>query len=470
MINYIIRRLLYSIPILIGVNIIVFLLFFVVNTPEDIARAKLGNKYDSPAQVDTYLREKGLDLPKIYNPGWKREGDAIFGNQKVNQQKISITHAGEYQIVVQPEIIPENQADAPTNNRNVSFKLYDTPSLNTETTNYSLNENIKLEFSKNITTSTKNAGQLQINQDTSSIQTYQITISNNGQLTGKLTNELTFDINFNLDSPLKSNKVVLQYKQVYDSFMGHFTDTLLATKSIKMLWFDFGKSYKDRKISTEIYERMWPSLNITIPALLVGTFINIVFAMLLAMTRGNAIDYWGVMLCVLMMSISSLFYIIGGQTLFGQMLNLTPISGYDPDNFYIRFIILPVSVLIASGVGVNTRFYRTLFLEEINQDYVRTAKAKGMKQSTVLFVHTLKNAMIPILTSLVVQLPLLLIGSLLIEKFFAIPGLGQYTIDAINASDFSVVQAMVMLGATLYVLGLLLTDISYTLVDPRVRL
>ncbi len=133
-------------------------------------------------------------------------------------------------------------------------------------------------------------------------------------------------------------------------------------------------------------------------------------------------------------------------------------------------VVLPVLVSVIGGVGGGARFYRTIFLEEINRDYVRTVRAKGLPERTVLFVHVLKNAMIPILTSVVVQLPFLITGSLLVEKFFAIPGLGSYTLDAIQGRDFIVVQAMVSLGAFLYVMALLANDISYTLVDPRVRL
>ena len=119
---------------------------------------------------------------------------------------------------------------------------------------------------------------------------------------------------------------------------------------------------------------------------------------------------------------------------------------------------------------MNTRWYRTIFLEEVNRDYVRTARAKGLSELSVLFGHVLKNAMIPILTGVVVVIPMLFMGSLLTESFFGIPGLGSYTIDAIAAQDFSVVRAMVFIGSLLYILGLMLTDLSYVLVDPRVRL
>ena len=135
-----------------------------------------------------------------------------------------------------------------------------------------------------------------------------------------------------------------------------------------------------------------------------------------------------------------------------------------------HFLVLPVAVSIASGIGGSTRWYRTLFLEEIGRDYVRTAKAKGLSETRVLFVHVLRNGLIPILTGVVVVIPSLFLGSLLVESFFGIPGLGSYTIDAISAQDFAVVRAMVFLGSVLYLIGLILTDLSYTLVDPRIRL
>ncbi|MDP6525855.1 MAG: ABC transporter permease [Kiritimatiellia bacterium] len=192
--------------------------------------------------------------------------------------------------------------------------------------------------------------------------------------------------------------------------------------------------------------------------------------MILAVFRGTYVDTVGTILCVVLMSISAMFYIIGGQWLFGKVLRLVPISGFDVDAFSLRFMILPVAIIVMAGMGAMTRFYRTLFLEELNRPYVQTARAKGVRESRVLFVHVLKNAMIPILTGLVVQLPLLFLGSLLIENFFSIPGMGAYTVEAIQGQDFATVQAMVSLGSFMFIIGLLLTDISYTWVDPRVRL
>jgi len=175
-------------------------------------------------------------------------------------------------------------------------------------------------------------------------------------------------------------------------------------------------------------------------------------------------------LCVILMSISSLFYIIGGQFFIGKVLRLVPISGYDDGMAAVKFLILPVLIGVFSGIGSGVRWYRTLFLEEVGKDYVRTARAKGLSETQTLFRHVLPNAMIPILTGVVVVLPQLFMGSLIMESFFSIPGLGSYTIDAINSQDFATVRAMVFLGSVLYMIGLLLTDISYTLVDPRVRL
>ncbi|MBM3385678.1 MAG: ABC transporter permease, partial [Betaproteobacteria bacterium] len=179
---------------------------------------------------------------------------------------------------------------------------------------------------------------------------------------------------------------------------------------------------------------------------------------------------WGVVLCVAMMSISTLFYIIGGQYLLSKLLHLVPISGYRGGADAVRFLLLPVFIGVVAGIGASSRWYRTLFLEEMGRDYVRTARAKGLAERAVLFGHVLQNALIPILTGVVAVIPLLFMGSLLSESFFGIPGLGSYTIDAIQAQDFAVVRAMVFIGTVFYIVGLILTDISYTLVDPRIRL
>jgi peptide/nickel transport system permease protein len=325
MLAYIIRRVLYAIPILIGVNLLTFVLFFVVNSPDDMARMQLGIKNVTPAAIEKWKEQHGYDKPLLYN-------SEVQGVDAISR-------------------------------------------------------------------------------------------------------------------------------------------TVFFEKSLKLFVFDFGAADDGRDIAHDIRQRMFPSLAIAIPVFIVGLLVNITIAMLLAFFRGTYIDISGVVLGVVLMSISTLFYIIGGQFMISKLWHLVPISGYDDSDIdAFKFLVLPVVVGIVGGIGSGTRWYRTIFLEEINKDYVRTSRAKGLSELRVLFRHVLKNAMIPILTGVVVVIPLLFMGSLLTESFFGIPGLGSYTIDAIQSQDFAIVRAMVFLGSVLYIVGLILTDISYTLVDPRIRL
>lgn len=323
MIFYLIRRLLYAIPILFGINLITFSLFFIVNSPDDIARMQLGQKHVKPEAVAHWKAQHGYNLPLFYNE-----------DKQGTQQ---------------------------------------------------------------------------------------------------------------------------------------FSQTLFFQKSMKLFLLDFGISDGGRDISFDISHRMWPSLAIAFPILLLGLFANIVFSMGMAFFRSTWIDLSGVVLCIVLMSISSLFYIIGGQYLLGKLLRLVPISGYDYGWNSFKFIILPVLVAVVGSLGSGSRWYRTLFLEEMSKDYVKTARAKGLSESRVLFHHVLRNTMLPILTGIVVIIPSLFMGSLVLESFFGVPGLGSYIIDAIQQQDFAIVRAMVFLGSILYILGLILTDISYTWADPRVR-
>lgn len=324
MLSYLLRRIAYAIPILIGVNLITFLLFFSVNSPEAMARMHLGKKHVSQQAVDGWLEQHGYAHPLFIN------------SQEIGLKKL--------------------------------------------------------------------------------------------------------------------------------------TQTLFYQKSLRLFAFDFGASDAGRDISQDIVARMGPSLAIAVPSLIVGLFVNITFAMMMAFFRGSYLDGWGVFVCIVMMSVSGLFYIIGGQYLFGKLLRIVPISGYEEGWTAIKFVFLPVIIGVIGGIGAGSRWYRTIFLEEINKDYVRTGRAKGLSEAVLLFKHILKNALIPILTGVVVIIPSLFMGSLIMESFFGIPGLGSYTIDAIGQQDFAIVRAMVFLGTFLYIIGLILTDVAYTLVDPRIRL
>ena len=248
-----------------------------------------------------------------------------------------------------------------------------------------------------------------------------------------------------------------------------WTDTIFYRRSVPLLALNFGTSDSGHDINTEIRRRMGPSLALALPTFVLGLFASVVFALLLVYFRATRLDFWGVVLCVVLLSISSLFYIIAGQWLFAKTLRLVPYSGFMWGWDVMKFLALPILIGVVARLGPEARFYRTLFLEEIGKDYVRTARAKGLAERVVLFRHVLRNAMLPILTGTVAALPLLFMGSLIAESFFGIPGLGSYTIEAINSQDFSIVRAMVFLGSALYIGGLLLADISYTFADPRIR-
>jgi peptide/nickel transport system permease protein len=159
-----------------------------------------------------------------------------------------------------------------------------------------------------------------------------------------------------------------------------------------------------------------------------------------------------------------------GQYFLAYKWGLFPVFGYEPGLGAVKYVMLPVLIGVVSGLGSSVRFYRTVILDEIHADYVRTARAKGASRTRVLFKHVLKNAMIPVITQVVLAIPFLFLGSLLLERFFGIPGLGYLTVEAINARDYPVISAMTYIGALLYIAGLIVTDVCYALVDPRVEL
>lgn len=324
MITYVLKRIAHAIPILLGANIITFCLFFMVNSPDDIARMNLGNKYTNSVMVKQWKVKHGYDK-------------ALF-----------------------------------------------------------------------------------------------------------------FDDN--------------------KSGINKLTSSLLFSKTIDMIKFNFGKNNDGREILDDIKTRMWPSLAIALPNLALGLMLNIFFALFLMLFRAGLIEQLGLATCIILMSISGLFYIIGGQYLFAVTAKLGPVSGYVPGISAIKFLIIPVIIGVVSGLGAGVRWYHSLMQEEANKEYVKTARAKGLTSWQVLRKHILPNALVPIVTSVVAVIPLLFMGSLLMESFFAIPGLGSYTIDAIAKQDFEIVRVMVFLGSLFYIVGLILTDVVYTIVDPRIRL
>jgi peptide/nickel transport system permease protein len=251
-----------------------------------------------------------------------------------------------------------------------------------------------------------------------------------------------------------------------------FDDNMLFEHYRSMLSFDFGRSDTDDSLITErIRKGAGPSLALSVPLFALGLVIGITLSLLVAFFRETYIDSTGVFLCVLAMSVSILLYIVGAQYLIAKMLRWFPISGFDPNPEVIfRFLALPIVVGLMNGFGSDVRFYRTVFIEETGRDYVRTARAKGCGEGRIMMRHVLQNGMIPILTRVVLAIPFLFTGALLLEAFFGIPGLGSLTVDAIQGNDFSTLRTMVYIGSLLFILGQILTDISYSLADPRVRL
>jgi len=236
--------------------------------------------------------------------------------------------------------------------------------------------------------------------------------------------------------------------------------------------FDFGRSWSTKQeIFQMIKQGAIPSLTVTLPGFLLSTLISIAISLLVAFYRGKMIDKAVVFFCVAGMSISSLAYILFGQWFFAYKLGWFEISGYEEGfPYFIPYIILPVIIWVILSIGPDVRFFRTIILDEVYQDYVRTARSKGLGENHIMFKHVLKNAMVSIITYVIIQLPFLILGALLLESFFSIPGLGAMTLNAINSSDFPVIRAMTVLSAVAYIIFSILTDVLYTVVDPRVRL
>ena len=251
-----------------------------------------------------------------------------------------------------------------------------------------------------------------------------------------------------------------------------YTETLLFQHYRSLLSFDFGRSdADDTPILDRIRDGAGPSLSLTVPLFLLELGLAIGLALAVAFFRETYIDRMSAVLCVFAMSVGTLVYIIGGQYLLGKLLRWFPISGFDLDlSMLWRFLSLPVAVGLAASIGSEVRFYRTVFVEEVHRDYVRTARAKGCGEARLMLGHVLGNALLPILSQVVTSVPFLFLGGLLLENFFGIPGLGALTVDAIRGNDFATLRTLVFIGALLLIVAQVALDAGYTLADPRVRL
>lgn len=236
--------------------------------------------------------------------------------------------------------------------------------------------------------------------------------------------------------------------------------------------FDFGHSWATKQeIKEMILQGAYPSLCLSLPAFIIATILSLLISLVVAFYRGKGIDLTVRVLCIAGQSISALAYILFFQYFFAYKMGWFEISGFEfgfPD--FVPFVALPAIIFILLSLGPDVRFFRTVILDEIYQDYVRTARAKGLGEIPILLKHVLRNALIPIITYVVIQIPTLILGALLLENFFSIPGLGGITLNALNSSDFPVIKAMAILSSVLYIILSLVTDVLYTIADPRVKL
>ena len=243
-------------------------------------------------------------------------------------------------------------------------------------------------------------------------------------------------------------------------FLNHFKNALT---------FNFGRALDREPVFDKIIRGLGPSLAITVPMLIGILIISVSISLFVAFVRGTVWDTLAVFICVAGMSIPYLSFILFGQYFFAYKWWIFPVF-FEPDLPLYKCVALPVLIGIAAGLGANLRFYRTVMLDEMQRDYVRTAFAKGLTRRRVLFKHVLKNAMVPIITRVTLTVPYLFLGSLLLERFFGIPGLGYLMVDAVSSRDYFVINAMTYISAILFVLFNLLADIFYALVDPRIAL
>ena len=235
--------------------------------------------------------------------------------------------------------------------------------------------------------------------------------------------------------------------------------------------FDFGRSWStNEEVSRILLTRVGPTLTIMIPVVIIETTLAVIFAMMVAYVRGTLTDRGIMIVCTTAMSVSFLVYIIVFQWLFGFILGWFPVQGWS-ESFWknlTTYAPLPIFLAVAVGLAPQLRLYRSFFLDEVNQDYVRTARAKGVSEKKVMTKHVLRNAMIPILTNIGISLPGVFVGSFLLEVFFSIPGLGREIITAVNRSDFPVIKAVTVYLAVLTMIINLAVDVMYKYVDPRV--
>ncbi len=421
--KYILKRILQMIPTVIGVILLTFVLFNIVGG--DLAAIALG-KNVSLQMLEDFDEQRGLDKPLFFGTRSKTRAyeDHDFEDG-----------VGRWRAWTNAAYAAESKTIEIRPNAEISPAAFD----------------LKADREYEWTITYRGAGTLAGTVlDAEGWETEKIRFQGSGA-DGFKTGTQPLEVR-----TLKLRKVV---KNPFDSQLLFYVKQLARG--------DLGVSeYFKQPVSKLLIDGVGPSLSLTIPIFFIGVIVSISLSLICAFFRDTWVDRFLVLVSVALMSINYLVYIVAGQYLLAYKLGWFPVWGYES----WRYLALPVMIGVISGLGSNIRFYRTVMLDEMYKDYVRTALAKGVSKPRVLFVHVLKNAMIPIITNVVIAIPFLYTGSLLLESFFGIPGLGYLGINAILSSDIDVVRALVLIGALLFVMANLLTDLCYAAVDPRVKL
>jgi len=465
MLAYIIRRILYAVPILICVNILVFLLFFFVNTPDHMARAAF-KKNPSASKVYKWKRQRGYHLPTFLNTR-----DTIIYVAKHPLRDDVRKAFSDYRIQQVDPTYTEGQPGGSGSNESAVDAILGSRAVQAleEARKIGHNSIVVVDSAEGLT---PQEAAFTTSRLLSMGVTFVTLQREEGELPPPFRDSVIvgYDLSGDQAQP-RLTQLGEEVNALQKEGIEVFTRTIFFEKSVRLFWFDFGKSDNDQlDISSQILARMGPSLSITVPSFFLGLSVCVFVAMISAYCRGNYVDRSITIACIAGMSIVSLFYYFSAQYGFSAWLKVAPVSGYAYGLSAWRFVMLPIAVSVIAGLGGTIRYYRTLFLEEINRDYVKTARSKGMTELRILFKHVLKNAMIPILTGVVMVLPALFVGGIIIEAFFGIPGLGGFTLEGIQNQDFRILGSMVYLGTFIKIVAVLLTDLSYTLVDLRVKL
>jgi peptide/nickel transport system permease protein len=417
MFHYIIRRILQMIPTVLGVILITFVLFNVVGGSP--ASMTLG-RHVSPQALEEFDEQRGFNKPLFL--GWWARTRAVEDSDSVP-------------IRLNPGEVPVPLAFA--------LQTGTTYRLSVE---YRMGEGGSAVFLP-------------------SIGRFELEFSKHWKKTDLLfqtLEESATGLVFRVaGAPLELRSVQLRRR------MPSWFDSQLVFYLRQIARFDFGMSSSlNQPVSRLMVKGMGPSLVLMTPIFIAELLVSVAIALVCAFFRNTRLDRMIVVVAVALMSINYLVWIVVGQYLLGFKMGWFPVWGFAS----WHYLLLPVLVGLISGLGGNVRFYRTIMLDEMYKDYVRTAFAKGVSKTGVLFKHVLKNAMIPIVTNVIIAIPFLYTGALLLESFFGIPGLGYLGVNAVNSSDVDVIRAEVFIGSVLFVVFNLITDLCYAWLDPRVKL